>query len=611
MHLEPGQTPSHYAAPDEEVVQAIVRQRFIDLFLSQNERAQLGLLVAASLVASIWYSRASSLASAAWFLSIAALSVARYFKTEAFVRHGSIGTPTGRIATVLLANGIAMAIPLLAFESFSDLERAAISIILIAAATASVATTSGYQSIFLAFASPMLVSLSLAWVVGTPNQGGRGTAYGIGALIFLFLLFLVSIARQAHQVFEESGRFRHGEQRLTLELKEALDAAEEANRAKTHFLAAASHDLRQPIHSMNVLIAALTLREVDPRSRKIINLLETVNQSLSKQLDGLLDISKLDAGIIKPDFASFRLEDLLAPHHVALVSLAQARGLRVELNIEQDLHVLSDAALLARAISNLTDNALKFTRPGGTIRLAAQRAGARVALSVEDDGIGIAQEEQELVFRAFYQVSNVERDRSKGLGLGLSIVQRLCGLLGVELQLVSRPQAGTRVTLHVPAAQAAPAVPSAPVPARLSGMSVLVVDDEAFVRTSMYLLLAELGCTVHLADGLAQAEAAAQGHRIDAVISDLRLREGASGIEVIRRVCALHPHARATLLTGDTAPDRIREAHGEGVALRHKPVGMGELLAFLGTTTGPMDPGEEWHDDRLGGEGARKDSMAE
>jgi signal transduction histidine kinase/CheY-like chemotaxis protein len=572
-------------SPDEAAVTRFVHERFVGMFLSQNRRAQLGLLVAASLLAFVWHDAAPGPAPLAWFVAVALVSVLRYAGTERFLRAASADAVTVRVAVVLFVNGVLMALPLLAFGALTPLQRAATSIILLGAATASIATTAGYRAIFLAFALPMLLPLGLAWMLAPQGADeSRGAAWGIGTLVWLYLLFLLSISRQAHAVFEESCRFRYGEQESNRELTRALERLNEASRAKTHFLAAASHDLRQPFHSLNVLVAALQLRPLDERSREIAGLLDAVNQSMSKQLDGLLDISRLDAGTVQPTRAPLRLDEFLAAHHAALAPLARERGLTLVLEAAPDISVISDAALLMRVLSNLTDNALKFTPAGGTVTLRLRRDGDEAVLSVADSGIGIASAEHERVFREFYQVSNVERDRSKGLGLGLSIVQRLCALLGVTLQLDSQPGRGTTVTLRLPAADAAAAA-SVPAPALRAalppGLVVLVIDDEAAVRASMQLLLDELGCTVHLADSSDEARRVAATERVDVVLSDFRLRDGDSGIVALRAVRHLHPQVRAALVTGDTAPNRLRDAQWAGVPLLHKPVQLDELLRIL------------------------------
>ena len=402
---------------DGAAIQSFVHQRFVDLFLSQNRRAQLGLLVSALLVALISMQRTPAPIWLLWVGAVGAVTLLRLAFTERFVRQAlDAARQTRRIVLVLCVNGLLLAAPLGLFDQLSELERSALSIVLIASATASVATTSGYRLVFLAFAAPMLLPLGAAWAWVHRDTGGGWGAYAIAFLVWLFLAFLVSIARQAHRIFVEASQFRFGAQQLTEELKIALDEASEANRAKTQFLAAASHDLRQPIHSINVLVAALTLRELDPRTRQIATLLDSVNQTLSRQLDGLLDVSKLDAGTVTPELDVQRLDQLAATHHASLVPVARERGLDVSLQIEAEPSVRTDAGLLSRVLGNLSDNAIKFTPRGGRVTLGVRRDGDRAELWVADTGIGIAPAEQRTCFREFYQVANVERDRCQGPG---------------------------------------------------------------------------------------------------------------------------------------------------------------------------------------------------
>jgi signal transduction histidine kinase len=573
----------HASAGDESLVQAFVEDRFVEMFLSQNRRAQLGLLAAACVVCAVWFGALHGLVALLWWAAAAGVTAWRFVASEAWVRKGEAGARTGRIGLLLLANGVLMALPLLAFDRLSELQRAALSMILMTSATASVATTSGFRSVFVLFAAPMLIPLALAWA-WVAWHGSGGAAWGLALLIGGYPLFLRGIGAQAQAVFEESSRFRYGEKQLNRQLTRALNEASEANRAKTQFLAAASHDLRQPIHSMNVLVAALGLRPLEPQSREIVNLLGTVNQSLSSQLDTLLDVSKLDAGVIQAELKVQPLDAIVRGLHATTVAVASQRGLRLELDVSaQPPHVLTDEALFSRTVSNLLDNALKFTPAGGVVRLSVRSAGPRALVEVADTGIGIAPEEQERVFGEFYQVGNVERDRQKGLGLGLSIVRRLCALLDVELSLQSRPGAGTTVTLSLPIAQALK--PAAPVlvaqAGGLRGLRVLVVDDEAMVRQSMSMLLTELGCSTQLADGVDAAVRLAAAHDFDVVLSDLRLRGGESGLAAVSAVQALQPDVQAVLITGDTAPDRIREARAAGLRLLYKPVTLNDLIAAL------------------------------
>ena len=581
------------AEPDPPELRAFVQARFVDIFLENSPRAQWGVLAAGGLMALIWSHSEPSALPWLWWALVGAMTAWRIGLSARFVRSAPAAAQAGRITALLAVNGMLMVLPLSGFAAMSELQRAALSMIVFAMATASVATTSGQLRSFLAFSVPLLLPLAACWAFTPHPDESALTAAGLAALILAFLGVLTAVGRQQHAVFQESCRIRFAEQRLNRELEAAIGRETEAHRAKTQFLAAASHDLRQPIHSMNMLVAALALRELEPRAREIARLLASVSQTLSGQLDALLDISRLDAGTVQPALAPVRLDELVASHHQALQPVAVSRGLVCTLSPGEALPVRTDAALLQRVLSNLTDNALKYNRPGGSVSLRTWRNGAEACLEVADTGIGIPREEQERVFREFYQVGNVERDRAKGLGLGLSIVQRLCALLGARLSLQSAPGVGTTVTLRLRIDDSAPA--PAPPPARAAlrpGLKVLVVDDEAQVREGMRLLLTELGCEVHLAEGSEQAGRIAAAVPLDALLTDLRLREGDSGLQVLRQVQGRRPGLRCALITGDTAPERLREARAAGVPLLHKPVSVEALLGVLGQADAtPVTPG--------------------
>jgi len=585
-----GTEPTSMAqADDEQVVQSFIRESFIELFISQNRRAQWSLMAAAAFIFMTWRSSAGGLYPTLWLLAVILYAVWRLRFSESILRAQDGRHATRNVGLLMGGGGVLMALSVLGFGPMTDLTQAAISIILITLATGSVISTAGYRNVFLAYAAPMLLPLALGWAMSPNDTGGAATHLGLGVLILIFLAFLVSVAKQQSRVFEDSCRIRFAEKRLNAQLQTALANESEAHRAKTQFLAAASHDLRQPIHSMNVLVAALSMRELDERSRKIADLLGTVNQTLAAQLDSLLDISRLDAGTVQPARSRQHLDRIVAEHFQVLEPGATGKGLRCRLEAGQALPVWTDPAMLLRILSNLTDNAVKYNRPGGEVTVRVWRDGAQACLQVRDTGIGIAQEEQTKVFREFYQVDNVERDRTKGLGLGLSIVQRLAALLDVQLSMSSTPGQGTEVTLRMPlaleaseATHPAPQDGASPRPTQgLQGLRVLVVDDDPQIRQSMDLLLTEVGCQVHVASGTAQACDIARAHPVDVLLSDMRLQAGDDGLQVLQAVRALQPGLRAALITGDTGPDRLRQAQSAGVPLLHKPVTLDTLRGVL------------------------------
>ena len=579
-----GTTAHRGANHTTDAMSQLVEELFIEAYLRNSGKAQIGLLLSALVAGLIWNERSHSIWPIAWLLLFAVVTGLRYFKTTDFVLSATGSGRIRRIELTLLVNGMLMAVPLSAFATYSELERVAISIILMATATASTTTTSGYRAVFLAFALPMLAPLALAWALMTDHGASWLSTWGISALILFYLGFLVNVARQVAAVFLQSCQYRLGEQQINQQLKAALDVADESNRAKTRFLAAASHDLRQPLHSINVLVATLSLRQLDSDTHEIIRLLDSVNQTMTKQLDALLDLSKLDAGTVAPNMSNHRLDAILQDHVQALVPVAATKGVSLVLDDNPALAVLTDDVLLRRVLGNLTNNALKFTPRGGTIRLKLWQEDTLAHLSIADTGIGIPAQDISRVFQEFYQVDNAERDRSKGLGLGLSIVQRLCQLMDTRVQLVSTPGEGTTITLSMqviadqpPSAHASPS-PSSPVP---QGLMVIVLDDEATVRQSMCLLLRQLGCLVYPAESTVQAVAIAQQHAIQVLFADQRLRGTDNGLHAIERIRAIRPQVTVVLVTGDTAPDRMLQAKHARVPMLHKPLVLEQVINVL------------------------------
>lgn len=566
-------------------VRAFAHAHFIDVFTRADKRKQIGLLLTATLMAFLW-SRSGDLPwVAAWWLLVLAYTVVRFKWTDRLIKNQPEKRSARRILWMLCLSGFLLAVPLWWFDRFSEAQKAAFTIIMCSTAAASVSTTAGYRLYFLAYVLPVLVSLQMAWIASQWSEGLLSTGVGLAGLILAYIAVLVSVGQQSFATFLESCRIRFGERDLNRQLSAALQRESEANRAKTQFLAAASHDLRQPIHSLNVLVAALGQRPLDERSREIVKLLQSVNESLSSELDSLLEISKLDADAVQPELAPISISNLLVNHSSTLVPLAKELGIRVDVRVTDGLFGLTDAVLLHRVIGNLTSNALKFTPPGGLIRLSASSEGDTLTLAVEDNGIGMASEHHERVFSEFYQVSNTERDRNRGLGLGLSIVKRYCDLLNIGIELESAVGNGTRVSLSLPALVGirAPADRSTVEADHRfpADFTVLLLDDEAQIRESMRLVMAEWGIRLYAVESVHGAQAVLRDHRVDFVLSDLRLRDGESGLDVLGVLKSLQLNIPLALITGDTAPDRIALARQAGVPLHYKPVSANTLLALL------------------------------
>lgn len=369
-------------------------------------------------------------------------------------------------------------------------------------------------------------------------------------------------------------------------LTEQRNAAERANVAKSKFLAAASHDLRQPVHALGLFVTALRERAVDPGVQQLVDRIEASVHAMDGLFNALLDISKLDAGVVTARPVAFALAPLLARIENDYAAQARAKGLRFSVR-GSPAWVASDPALLELVLRNLAANAVRYTERGGIV-IACRPRGGSVAIEVWDSGRGIPADQHREIFEEFCQLDNAARDRSKGLGLGLAIVKRLCALLDHPIRLSSEVGRGSRFTVDVPLAEAAEL--PAPVDAgtarlkdSIPGSFVLVIDDEAGVRESMQLLLGGWGCYVlAVASGRDAVQRLEAYDRVpDLILSDYRLGDGETGPAAIRAVCdAIGQAVPAVLVTGDTAPERLREAGESGYRLLHKPV-LPETLRWI------------------------------
>jgi signal transduction histidine kinase/ActR/RegA family two-component response regulator len=375
---------------------------------------------------------------------------------------------------------------------------------------------------------------------------------------------------------------------VTQALREKKEEAETANQAKSRFLAAASHDLRQPTHALGMFVARLAQLPHDAPTRHLIGSLDAAVNALRDLLDGLLDISRLDAQAVPVQRHVFALSDVFEQLHAGMILSAAEKGLRLRFR-PTEVCLLSDPALLHRILLNLVANALRYTQQGGVYvgcRLSSD--GEFACIEVVDTGIGIALEHQQTIFKEFFQIDNPERDRSKGLGLGLNIVKRTADLLGHRLQLRSRPGRGTRISIKVPLAPPGAVVNGRP-PVEVAssddlvGLLVLVIDDDALARESLASLLESWGCVVESAEGLSEALwHLKHGTAPDVIVCDYRLRENENGLDVVRQLrLAAGLEIAACLISGDTDPDLINGAKLAGLTLLHKPVRPAKLRSLL------------------------------
>jgi signal transduction histidine kinase len=399
---------------------------------------------------------------------------------------------------------------------------------------------------------------------------------------------------------DELGNLAGNLNRMNDELGRLYRQLEAANLAKSRFLAAASHDLRQPLHALNLFVAQLRTETDQAERNRVTAQIDAAVTAMNDLFNALLDISKLDAGVLAPDVTDFPLAHILQRIERTFAPAAREKGLRLRI-VPTDAWVRSDSILLERVLLNLASNAIRYTDRGG-VTVGCRRRGCLLRIEVWDSGIGIPEDQRENIFGEFYQVADPDRSRRGGLGLGLAIVDRLCRLLDHRLEVTSTPGRGSRFAFSLPMV----AVPQEPIEHAISpkamadpvsGKLIVVIDDDALALDAMRGLLRRWGCFVVTAESESEALATLAGddRRPDLIISDYRLDDGHTGIEAIQRLrSALRACIPAFLVTGDIAPERLREASANGFHLLHKPVEPMVLRAMLNQILKGGGKAAEW-----------------
>ena len=411
----------------------------------------------------------------------------------------------------------------------------------------------------------------------------------LGLLGFLYLLSIWAFAVTSNRAATDALKIREENRQLVerlstekLRAEESQKRAEQANLAKSHFLAAASHDLRQPLHAMVLYQNALE-PHVNQEGKRIMSGIGQTVQALQGLFESLLDISKLDAGVVEAKLKHVPLRSVLKGVCEEFEREATEKGLTFIADLD-DTVVHSDALMVERIVRNLLSNAIRNTTLGEVSIRARQRDNA-VAVTVADTGCGIPEADFENIFSEYRQLRNPNRDRTRGLGLGLSIVKRLCGLLDAGLSLRSTVGEGSEFEILLPAGDAGQLAVTTKAHAwDLRDSVIVVIDDEPEILQSMVAVLENWGCTalpaLTIRDALDAVDRATDGPT--AVVADLRLANGESGIHGVERIRdAVDRPLPALLISGDTGPDRLREVRDSGLRLLHKPVSPAELRTAL------------------------------
>jgi signal transduction histidine kinase/CheY-like chemotaxis protein len=370
---------------------------------------------------------------------------------------------------------------------------------------------------------------------------------------------------------------------LERKVEERTHQLELANLAKSRFLAAASHDLRQPLHALGLFVAQLHLRMSAVERKRVVGQIDAAMAAMNELFNALLDISKLDAGALTPEVTEFPVSRLLTRIERTFGGAAREKGLSLRV-VGGSAWVRSDFILLERILLNLVSNAVRYT-VRGSILVGCRRRGRELRIDVCDTGAGIPPDQRENIFGEFYRLGQGGGDR--GLGLGLAIVERLCRLLGHRIELQSSLGRGSRFSIVVPllpapAKVARPPARAPAVPDLARGKLVVVIDDDPLALNGMGGLLRSWGCRVVAVDSNRAALDELDDDAPDLIISDYHLSEGRTGIEAIEGLRGTFGNRiPAFLVSGDINPERLREARASGYHLAHKPVDPMMLRAML------------------------------
>ena len=468
------------------------------------------------------------------------------------------------------------------FVPDSIVDQQFLLILLLGGTSLTMVMMAAYPPAFYATLVPMLLPITIRLLnTGNPDS----TVLALVPIVYGITLAI--LYQMVHKTLLESLRLRFELASTAEALTEQKARAEQATLAKSRFFAAASHDLRQPLHAQGLFVEELQLRNRDAKSEAILTNLKRSQESMQELFNSLLDVSRLDTSVVKPNYERFSIQVLLHELMLDFASLALQKGLVLRV-AHTNAIVHSDPTILKRIVGNFMSNAIRYTRQGKVL-VGCRRRGDRLRIEVWDTGVGIPAQDQERIFEEFQQLHNPERDRRKGLGLGLAIVRRLATLLQCPIALRSQLNKGSMFSVTVPfvgttsAEMLRPSMIVDQTPA-LAGHTILVIDDEPEILRGMQGLLERWGCRVLIAESITQAAAHVHAAQFDlsVIIADYRLRDHKTGIDAIGSVRSLVSRdVPAVLITGDTAPERLKDAQASGYHILYKPVPPARLRALL------------------------------
>lgn len=521
-----------------------------------------------------------------WFVMILSLIAIRlgiyyfYYKprfNQSNARHFGVQYTVGSFVSGLLW-GIGA---LLLFPEQQLEYQLFILFVLVGMSAGSVSSITIYLPTFLAYLPISLLPLSFKLLL---MDSPIHVSLGIMLLAYLVSLLYFGINFNRSLIQTLTLRFQNSE--LVDQLVVQKNEAELANQAKSKFLAAASHDLRQPLHSLTLFTSVLNEYELEPRLRNVVDKINLSVQALQGLFNALLDISRLDAGILRVTKTNIPLQKLL--DHLANDFNTQAHDKNLTIYWPStSVVVYTDQTLLDQILRNYLSNAIRYTKEGDiTVRI--EESNDQITISVLDTGIGIAPDDHDTIFKEFHQLNNPERDRTKGLGLGLAIVRRTAKLLEHPISVESHPGKGSIFTISLPKSDGHQLSTMTERPnneiATKQGLLIVVIDDEADICEGTRALLEQWNCrvitAVDIKSALQQLDLA--GKSPDAIIADYRLRNNQTGIQAIQAIVTRFKKPIPSLIiTGDIEITKLQEVNTSGIQMLHKPVSALKLKTFI------------------------------
>ncbi len=517
-----------------------------------------------------------------WFVLLMSIAGLRWWLFVYISKHGTEAKISGNKLVYCLiagafANGIVWGYVHVGFFPGDPLTLALVVGGHAAYVSAASSSTSIYLPVFFGFVVTSSMMLAIGFLLADASL-----YWPFVVLTIIYLLVSIQLGVKNNTAFTEEIRLRFENIALLSEVRDQRDRAESAMESKNSFLAAASHDLRQPVHALGLFVDSLESYQQGEAAHRILEKIRQTIDSLGSLFHGLLDLSKLDAGVIENNPRHFEIDNLLVGIYSEFQGLAYEKGIDLKFPMVSDIVVHADPNLLERILRNLISNAIKYTAKGEVSLRIISVPGDELRIDVVDTGSGIPEAELENIFSEYHQLEKPERDRQRGMGLGLAIVQRLCDMTNIPIMVQSELDRGSTFSLIVPRGdihKITTTLPRVHADTDLAGRRVVVIDDELSILDGMNAILTSWGCDVMTADSPEVAMLKLNVFGVpDVVIADFRLRDNANGLDTIRLIRdRFRNEIPAILVTGDTAIEKLQQTLVASVRVLHKPVSPDKL----------------------------------